>query len=52
VWVIAVLHRSGGFDLVLASVAALTAVTLAGAVAIALLVSAIESGARPVQPAE
>jgi MFS family permease len=52
VWVIAVLHRSGGFDLVLASVAALTTVTLAGVIAIALLVSAVEGRGRPVQATE
>ena len=48
---IAVLHRSGGFDLVLIATGALTVVTLVGVAAITLLVSNAES--RPAaQPAE
>ena len=49
---IALLHRSGGFDLVLASVAALTVITLIGVTAIAVLVSGVESRALAPQPAE
>jgi len=53
VGVIALLHRTGGFDLVLMSTAGLTAVTLIGVTAIAILIASVESR-RPVaaQPAE
>jgi len=48
---IALLHRSGGFDLVLVATGALTVITLVGVAAITLLVSGAES--RPAaQPAE
>jgi len=48
---IALLHRSGGFDLVLSATVAVTAITLIGVTAIAILVAGRE---RPevVQPAE
>ena len=50
---IALMHARGGFDLVLLTTAALTAVTLIGAVAITLLVSGFENRRRQViQPAE
>jgi len=52
VGVIAVLHRAGGFDLVLISVAALTVVTLVGVTAIAFLVSGVEQRRAAPQPAE
>jgi predicted MFS family arabinose efflux permease len=50
---IALMHARGGFDLVLVTTAALTAITLIGAVAITLLVSGFENRRRQVvQPAE
>jgi predicted MFS family arabinose efflux permease len=50
---IALLHARGGFDLVLVTTAALTAITLIGAIAITILVSGVENrSARAVQPAE
>jgi MFS family permease len=50
---IAIMHRSGGFDLVLISTAALTAITFVGVIGIAILVSGVESRrAQAVQPAE
>jgi predicted MFS family arabinose efflux permease len=50
---IALLHRTGGFDLVLMAVAGLTVITLAGVTAITVLVSGVERrGAAAVQPAE
>ena len=50
---IALLHARGGFNLVLVTTAALTAVTLIGAIAITILVSGVESRrVRAVQPAE
>jgi MFS family permease len=52
VGVIALLHRRGGFDLVLISTAALTIVTFIGVAAITLLVSGLESRRPQVQPAE
>jgi MFS family permease len=50
---IAIMHRSGGFDLVLISTAALTAITFVGVIGIAILVSGVESRrAQAAQPAE
>ena len=53
---IALLHRRGGFDLVLIATVAMTAVTLVGVTAIAILVSGIEgrraAAQAAVQPAE
>jgi MFS family permease len=50
---IALMHSRGGFDLVLLSTAALTAITLIGVVGIAILVSGVESRrAQAAQPAE
>jgi MFS family permease len=50
---IAILHRQGGFDLVLVSTAALTAITFVGAAAITLLVMGAGRRRAPaVQPAE
>src|SRR5262249_32339649 len=49
---IAVLHRAGGFDLVLISVAALTVVTLVGVTSIAFVVSGVEQRRAAPQPAE
>ena len=49
---IAILHRNGGFDLVLTSIAALTAITFIGVIAITILVSGVESRRAQVQPAE
>jgi MFS family permease len=53
VGVIAILHRAGGFDLVLISTAGLTVITFLGVTGIAILVSAVESRRRAApQPAE
>jgi hypothetical protein len=50
---IAVMHRMGGFDLVLTSVAGLTIITFVGVAAINVLVSGAEARpAEAVQPAE
>jgi MFS family permease len=50
--IIALLHARGGFDLVLAVIAAIAAVLLAAVLAFVLLVSGVEKGRRAVQPAE
>jgi hypothetical protein len=49
---IALLHRIGGFDLVLVATAALTAITLVGVVALTVLVSGVETRRATVLPAE
>jgi MFS family permease len=49
---IAILHRAGGFDLVLISTAALTVVTFVGVAAITVLVWGVENRLPQVQPAE
>jgi MFS family permease len=50
---IALMHARGGFDLVLFSTAALTAITFVGVIGIAILVSGVESRrAQAAQPAE
>jgi MFS family permease len=49
---IALLHRSGGFDLVLIAITALTVITFFGVTAIVILVSGEERRSRAVQPAE
>jgi len=47
------MHRSGGFDLVLISTAALTAITFVGGIGIAIQVSGLESRrAQATQAAE
>ena len=47
------MHARGGFDLVLLSTAALTAITFIGVIGIAILVSGVESRrAQAAQPAE
>jgi MFS family permease len=53
VWAIAVMHRNGGFDLVLTATVALTAITFVGVAAITILVTSAEARrAQAVQPAE
>ena len=53
VQIIALLHKNGGFDLVMAVMAAIAAVLLVAVVGFAVLASGVENGQRrAVQPAE
>lgn len=51
-WAIGLLHRSGGFDLVLGTAAVIAAVLVAAVLAFVAIVMAVESRRAAVQPAE
>jgi MFS family permease len=51
-WAIGILHRSGGFDLVLGTAAAVAAVLVAAVLGFVAIVASVESKRAAVQPAE